>query len=56
MNEKAKELFRTHPGINELFEDANGIIWTNRTTAEAQSSGRPIKVIKRITTKKTNKQ
>lgn len=56
MNDKAKELFRTHPAIAELYEDANGIIWTTRTTAEAQSSGKPIKVIKRVTTKKLNKK
>lgn len=52
MNKKSfKEVFEKYPNANELYIDANGKVWINRDTAENQSNGKPITVIKRKSSK-----
>lgn len=44
---RAKAIFEVYPNATELYIDANGNIWTNKTTAELQSNGASIKTLHR---------
>ena len=33
------EIFDNHPGVKEIYEDANGKYWTEKATATAQPGG-----------------
>jgi hypothetical protein len=47
--EQITEIFTQHPTAKELFQDCNGQVWVDKTTAEFQSvkSGGKITVLKR---------
>lgn len=42
-----KQIFKFHPSISELFQDENGNVWVEKSTAENQSKGGKITVLKR---------
>lgn len=42
-----KKLFDSYPDAKELYQDANGVVWTSKETAEAQCRGSKVKTIKR---------
>lgn len=45
--DRVRDIFKQYPKSKELFEDINGQVWVNRTTAEMQSKGAAITVHKR---------
>lgn len=47
MEENVRLLFMQYPEARELYRDANGVIWTNKKTAEAQGNGQKPEVLKR---------
>lgn len=54
--EQIEDIFAQHPEAKELYQDANGQVWTEKDTAEYQSirTGGKITVLKRkdfVTTK-----
>lgn len=59
MNEKGIiEIFKSYPDAKELYQDAQGIVWISKKTAEGQSAGEKITILKRsdyITIKKVIK-
>jgi len=42
-----REVFESHPDQKELYIDTQGIIWISKTTAESQSKGEKITIVKR---------
>ena len=45
--DKIKSLFGQYPQAKELYQDAKGICWLVKKTAELQSKGREVKTFKK---------
>ena len=44
---KIVAIFKMHPAVSELYIDTAGNVWTNKTTADLQSRGGQVKILKR---------
>lgn len=47
MKNYIKGIFQQFPKAKELYQDAKGNLWTEKATAEAQSKGGKVKILKR---------
>jgi len=43
-----KDIFRAYPEVNEVYQDANGVVWLNKKAAMSQRPGEEVKTITRL--------